>query len=51
MVFEYDCPNCGETITGGLGDDVTCIECNNSYETDSDFSDDTFSSWIIKTNN
>lgn len=45
-MFEYECPYCGETMTGSFGDDVTCNNCNIIFETDNDGDYDSWYSWL-----
>ena len=39
MSFEYECPECDNTLHGGFGEDVHCDECGKTFETDFDYSD------------
>lgn len=47
MRFTYDCPKCGEELTGGFGEDVYCEKCDTTYETDWDYiGEDSMAAWI-----
>ncbi len=49
-MFEYECPKCGEELEGDFGDDVTCVPCGVTYETEWDYSDcmeGNMSAWIV----
>ena len=48
-MFDYECPNCGKNLEGSFGDDVTCTDCNKTFETDWDYTGfDYMSAWIVK---
>lgn len=47
MKLIYDCPNCDKELEGDFGDNVTCDDCNKTYETDWDYVGDSIACWII----
>jgi len=49
VIFEYDCPYCGETLKGGFGDNVYCKDCNKTFETESELIDSdecSYAAWL-----
>lgn len=49
MNLGYSCPECGEDLRGGFGDDVHCEKCNKTYETDWDYCGEDYDicCWIV----
>jgi transcription elongation factor Elf1 len=49
-MFEYNCPNCGNELEGGFGDNVTCDQCGKVWETEYELLNTesmSYSAWIV----
>ena len=44
--LNYKCPTCGAELKGGFGEDVTCLNCNKTFETDYDHIGESIAAWI-----
>ena len=49
--FTYECPYCNKEMSGDFGDDVSCSDCEKTYETDWETSDDGWSCWLTGVEN
>jgi hypothetical protein len=47
----YDCPECGKELSGNFGDEVTCEDCNKTYETEWEYVGDNIACWVTRTMN